>query len=140
MLPPPPQKCHFRKHAKLSNNSLMITLNLINYAPKVTQEDDRMILPSLLSTFGRCQHRPCGACTPVFVWSTCCRPCIKSSGSRVDGLLHSNGDEAITVIPCHNSSVAASLFVAHHPRHHHPCHPHPLLHHCYHPSLACHRR
>ena len=88
------------------------------------------MLPSLLPSFGRRRHRPCGACTPVFVWSTRRRPRVEASGSRVDGLLHDNGDEAIVVIPRHTSSVAASLFVAHHPRHHRPCRPRPLLHHC----------
>jgi len=94
------------------------------------REDDRTMLPSLLLSFGRRRHRPCGACTPVFVWSTRHHPRVEASGSRVDGLLHDDGDEAIVVIPRHTSSVAASLFVAHHPRHHHPCRPRPLLHHC----------
>ena len=89
-----------------------------------------MMLPSLLPLFGRRRHRPCGACTPVFIWSTRRRPRVEAGGSQVDGLLHDDGDEAIVVIPCHTSSVAASLFVAHHPRHHHPCCPRPLLHHC----------
>ena len=54
---------------------------------------------------------------------------VDASGGRVqDGLLHDDGDEAIVVDPRHVSSLAAALFVAHHPRHHHPCRPHPLLH------------
>jgi hypothetical protein len=88
------------------------------------------MLPSLLPSFSRRRHRPSGACTPVFVWLTRRRPRVEASGSRVDGLLHDDGDEAIVVIPRHTSSVAASLFVVHHPRHHHPCRPRPLLHHC----------
>ena len=88
------------------------------------------MLPSLLSSFGHRRLRPCGACTPVFVWSTRRRPRVEASGSRVDGLLHDDGDEAIVVIPRHTSSVAASLFITHHPHHHHPCLPCPLLHHC----------
>jgi len=94
------------------------------------REDERTMLPSLLSSFGRCRHCLCGACMPVFVWSTRLRPRVEASGSRVDGLLHDDGDEAIAVIPRHTSSVAASLFADHHPHHHHPCRPHPLLHHC----------
>jgi hypothetical protein len=88
------------------------------------------MLPSSLSPFGRRRHRPCGACTPVVVRWTRRRPRVEASGSRVDGLLHDDGDEAIVNIPRHTSSVAASLFVAHHPRHHHPCRPRPLLYHC----------
>jgi hypothetical protein len=106
----------------------------MNYAPKVTREEDRMMLPSLLSSFGLRRHCPCGVCTPVIVRSTRCRPRVEASGSRVDGLLHDDGDEAIVVIPRHTSSVAASLFVAHHPHHYHPCRPCPLLHHCCHRS------
>ncbi len=95
------------------------------------REGDRTMLPSLLSSFGRRQHRLCGACMSVIVRSTHRRPRVEAtSGSRVDGLLHDDGDKAIVVIPCHISSVAASLCVAHHPRHHHPCRPCPLLHHC----------
>ena len=54
---------------------------------------------------------------------------VEASGGQVqDGLLHDNRDKAI-VVPCHVSSVAAALFVAHHPRPHRPCRPRPLLHH-----------
>ena len=107
-----------------------MTLNLIDYTPKVMREDEQTMLPSLLSSFGRCRHRPCGACMPVFVWSTRCCPRVEASGSRVDGLLHNDGDKATAVIPRHTSSVATSLFIDHHPHHHHPCRPHPLFHHC----------
>jgi hypothetical protein len=115
------------------------SVTIMNYAPKVMREDDRTMLLSSLSSFGRRRHRPWGACTPVIVRSTRRRPHVEASGSRVDVLLHDDGDEAIVVIPHHTSSVAASLFVAHHPRHHHPCRPwpssSPLL-----PSLARHPR
>ena len=41
---------------------------------------------------------------------------VDASGGRVqDSLLHDDGDEAIVVVPRHVSSVAAALFVAHHP-------------------------
>ena len=64
-------------------------------------------------------------------------PTLEARGGRVqDGLLHDDGDEAIFVVPHHISSVAASLFVAHHPRHHHPCRPHPHFHHHCRRSLA----
>ena len=54
---------------------------------------------------------------------------VEASGGQVQyGLLHDNRDEAI-VVPCHVSSVAAALFVAHHPCPHRPCRPRPLLHH-----------
>jgi hypothetical protein len=62
---------------------------------------------------------------------------VKASGGQVqDGLLHDNGDKAIFVVPHHISSVAASLFVAHHPCHHHPCRPRPRFHHRCRRSLA----
>ena len=51
-----------------------------------------------------------------------------SRGQVQDGLLHDNRDKAI-VVPCHFSSAAAALFVAHHPCPPHPCCPCPLLHH-----------
>jgi hypothetical protein len=53
---------------------------------------------------------------------------VEASKGRVqDGLLHDDGDKAIIVVPRHVSSVAAALFIAHHPRHHRPCRPNPLL-------------